>query len=63
MVRHQAVAHQRDAELGRRALHQLKIDLMVTIGKEDGLAVDTALSEVMGDARENGSGHAGHRQD
>jgi hypothetical protein len=44
-------------------LHQLKIDLAVAIGKEDGLAVDAALREVMRDAWENGSGHAGHRHD
>ena len=61
VVRHQAIAHQRHAELGCRALHQLKIDLAITIGKEDRLAVDTTLSEVMGDAGEYGSGHAGHR--
>ena len=63
VVRHQTVAHQGDTELGRRALHELKIDLAVSIGEEDGLAVDAALGEVMGDAWENGSGHAGHRQD
>jgi len=51
MVRHQAVADQRDAELSRCALNQLKIDL-AAIGKEDRLAVDAALGEVMGDAGE-----------
>jgi hypothetical protein len=63
VVWHQAVTHYRDTELGRRALHQLKINLTVAIGEKDGLAVDAALREVMGDAWENGSGHAGHRQD
>ena len=63
VVRHQAVPHEPDAELLGRSLHQLKIDLAVAIGEKDGLAVDTALGEVMGDAGENGSGHARHRQD
>ncbi|MCU1337152.1 MAG: hypothetical protein JWO19_2733 [Bryobacterales bacterium] len=60
VVRHQAVPHQRDAELGRCALNQLKIDVAIAIGKEDGLAVNAALGKVVGDAREYGSGHAGH---
>jgi len=44
----------------RRTLNQLKIDAAVAIGEEHLLTIDAALSKVVGDTREYGSGHSGH---
>jgi hypothetical protein len=60
VIGHEAIAD--DAYAGTRGVvaQEVQVEAAIVVGEEDWLAVVAALSNVMGNSREDGAGTAGH---
>src|SRR6266852_2180059 len=63
MIRHEAVTQKSRLKLLRAVLDQFQVNPAIGVGKEDSLAVDTALRDVMRRFRQHHTSYASHESE